>query len=111
MLYDNIPQILADVIIVQGDTYEQNVYIDGVAPTSINGVFFSCKKLELSKQLTYVDDIKGYVLLLSSQETKDLKPITTDYDITIKLIDDSIKTGLYRGKLIVLEKTNTVEMV
>lgn len=109
MIHDNIPHLLADVVVIQGDTLEQNVFIEGAPVEAIEDVYFSCKKLNISKRLEFDSDIQGYVLLLSSQETKDLKPVTTDYDITVKLISDNIKTGLYRGKIIILEKTNFVE--
>ncbi len=109
MIHDNLPQLLADVVIIQGDTYEQNVFVEGVPAEVIEEVYFSCNKLNISKSLAFDSDIQGYVLLLSSQETKDLKVVTTDYDITVKLIGNNIKTGIYRGKLIVLEKNNTVE--
>ena len=100
-----------DIIIIQGDTYQKNVSITaaGIFLSAIESVYFSCGKLNLTKQLEYDQSVKCWVLLLTSQETESLKLIETDYDITIKFFDDKIRTALYRGKLKVLDKNNPVE--
>ncbi len=98
----------SDIVIIQGDTYQKNVSIDGVFLSSIEGVYFSCGKLNLSKKLEWDESINKFVLLLTSEETQSLKPIVTDFDITVKIIG-KVTTGLYRGKLIVAEKNNPVE--
>lgn len=106
MTYDRCQ---TDIIIIQGDTYQKNVSIEGVYLDSIEGVYFSCGKLKLSKKLPYDSTIGRFTLILTSEETTALKPIVTDYDITVKFFDSKIRTGLYRGKLIVSEKNNPVE--
>jgi len=98
----------SDIVVIQGDTYQKNVSIEGVFLESIESVYFSCGKLNLEKELYYDESINKFVLLLTSEETKNLKPIVTDFDITVKIIGKVI-TGLYRGKFIVAEKNNRVE--
>lgn len=100
----------SDMVIIQGDTYQKNVTIDGVFLSTIEGVYFSCGKLGISKKLSFDESTNRFVLLLKSNETSEFKPIVTDYDITVKFFDDSIRTGLYRGRLIVAEKNNAVEV-
>ncbi len=100
----------SDIVIIQGDTYQANVTVEGVQKEAIEAVYFSCSKFDLSRELTYDDDTDTYVLLLSSEETKALVASTTNFDITVKLFDQKLKTGLYCGKLIVLKKTNPVEV-
>lgn len=94
--------------IIQGDTLQKNVLISGVSETQISKVYFSCKKIEIEKELTYDSEIERYVLRIESDETKELEPITTDYDLTIKFTDDDVSTVLYRGILKVLPKVNEV---
>ena len=101
----------SDIVIIQGDTYEKHVSIDGVFLSAIESVYFSCGKLNITKQLNYDGSINRFVLTLSSDETKTFKPVVTDYDITVKLNGDKVTTGLYRGKLIVAEKNNPIAEV
>ena len=98
----------SDIVIIQGDTYQKNVLIEGVLLDAIEAVYFSCGKLNLSKQLPFDSSLQRFTLILSHEETQALKPIVTDYDITVKLFGDTIRTGLHRGKLIVLDKNNPV---
>ena len=99
----------SDMVIIQGDTYQKNVSIDGVFLSAIEGVYFSCGKLNLSKKLELDDSTNCFALKFTSEETKQLRPIVTDYDITVVFQNDKVQTGLYRGKLIVAEKNNPVE--
>lgn len=100
-----------DIVIIQGDTYQANVTVEGVEDLSvIENVYFSCSKLNLTKELSFDQDTTTYVLLLSSEETSALKAMTTDFDITVKFFDSKVKTGLYRGKIIVCDKNNPVEV-
>ena len=97
-----------EIQIIQGDSYQKNVLISKVDLALIEGVYFSCSKLNIEKKLDYDRDIERYVFALTSNETKDLPPIYTDYDITVKFNDDKIKTVSYRGSFSVLLKTNKV---
>ncbi len=105
-MYQNRDQ--SDMVIIQGDSYQKNVYIDGVFLSAIEGVYFSCGKLNLSKKLDFDDANNNWFLLLTPEETEILKPVVTDYDITVKFNGNKVQTGLYRGKLIVSEKNNPV---
>lgn len=101
----------SDIVIIQGDTYQANVTIEGVEDLSVvEHVYFTCSKLDLTRELLFDSETETYVLLLSSEETSALKPITTNFDITVKLVGEKLKTGLYRGALIVCEKNNPVEV-
>ena len=99
----------SDIVIVQGDTLQKNVSITGIESMSvIEGVYFSCNRLNLSKKLDFDASTNKFLLVISSAETEDFKAIVTDYDVTVKFFDEKIKTALYRGTLTVLEKTNPV---
>lgn len=99
----------SDIVIIQGDTYQKNVLVEGVLLDTIEGVYFSCGKLNISKELTFDENLNAWVLLFTHEETQSFKPIVTDYDITVKLFGNNIKTGLHRGRLQVSEKNNPVE--
>lgn len=108
-MIDRCDRNQSDIVIIQGDTYQKNLIIEGVMLDAIEAVYFSCGKLNLSQEMPYDENINRFVLLLDSDVTKNLKPIVTDYDITVKFFDDKVRTGLHRGKLIVSEKNNPVE--
>lgn len=95
------------ITIIQGDTYERYLTIENLSTTQIAGVYFSCKGLNLNKKLELTEDGE-YVLSLTSEETKLLPVIRSNYDITIKLIDNKIKTLVYTSTIKVLEKINEV---
>lgn len=99
-----------DIVIIQGDTSQTNVTIEGVTSDTIKDVYFSCGKLYLSRKLTYDSELDKYVLLFTSAETAEFKPITANFDITIHMFDGTVITGLYRGKIIVTDKNNPVEV-
>lgn len=100
----------SDIVIIQGDTSQTNVTIEGVDHEAIQEVYFSCGKLGLSKQLSYDSESGIYILLFTSEETSSFKPIVTNFDITLKLFNDEIITGLYQGRIIVSDKNNPVEV-
>lgn len=97
-----------NIEIIQGDTYQKNVLIENVDLSLIEGVYFSCKELNICQKLEYDNDINRFVFLLTANQTKDLNPIYTDYDITIKFNDSKIKTVSYRGSCSILPKINKV---
>lgn len=100
-----------EIVIIQGDTCQKNVSISGVMLSNIDSVYFSCAKLNITKQLEYDETISKFVFYLTPEETSSLKPIVTDFDITVKFNTSTIKTGVYRGKIMVLEKNNSVEVL
>ena len=94
--------------IIQGDTIEKNVVISGVDNSDIEKVYFTSEKLNIEKELPFDDVSEKWLLRLESSETKDYEETTTDFDITVKFVDSDILTGIYRGLLKVLPKTNKV---
>lgn len=100
----------SDIVIIQGDTSQTNVTIEGATHEMIEAVYFSCGKLGITKTLPYDSETDTYTLLFSSEETSDIKPQITNFDITIKLFDSKILTGLYQGKLTIADKNNPVEV-
>lgn len=95
-----------EIKIIQGDTCNVTVRFSNVDISLIKKVYFSCKELEITKELMLVDD--RYVLELSCNETCDLKKTICCYDLTVYFQDESVKTVEYRGRLTVLEKYNKV---
>lgn len=101
----------SDILIIQGDTCQINVEVEGVEKEFIEEVYLSCEKLNLVRALTYDQTIEKYVLVLSSEETKNFTPIITNFDITVKIVGNKIATGLYKGKIIIAEKNNSISEV
>ena len=97
-----------DVIIIQKDTYQKRIKLDNIDNTTIEGVYVSCKELELSQKTTY-DGVNGvYVFELQPSDTEMLATGDYTYDITLKLTTDDVFTLIYKGNLKVLPKTNSV---
>lgn len=92
--------------LVQGDSYQRSLTLEGIEPVSIEGIYFSCKGLNICKKLDYVDGV--YTFNLSAEETKNFKEFYGDYDITIRFIDNKIQTAFYKAIFNVLPKTNEV---
>lgn len=97
-----------EIKIIKGDYYQKNVLVENVPLPLIEGVYFSCYKLNICQKLEYDNDIQRFKFVLQPSETKELNDIRTDYDITIKFNDEKIKTASYRGSIVVLPKTNEV---
>ena len=100
----------ATIEIIQGDSIQRNIYIDGITPEMIKNVYFSCNKLNITKELEYDTANNCYLLYLSSTETSILRPINTNYDITILYGSNIVTTGVYKGRLIVHEKNNKIDI-
>ncbi len=100
----------SELIVVQGDTCNTSLTISGAGADTIEEAFFSCSKLNLIQKLPYDEESCTYILYLSQDQTKNFKPIITNFDITAKIKGNMIKTIIYRGKLTVLEKNNPVEV-
>lgn len=97
-----------EIKIIQGDFYQKNVKIENVDVSLIESIYFSCHKLNICKKLEYDNDIQRFKFVLQPEETKVMQDIRCDYDITIKFVDDKIKTASYRGSIVVLPKINEV---
>lgn len=98
-----------DIVMVKGDTCHRNITIKGADPEIISNVYFTCNKLGISQNLEYDQETQKYILHLDANDTINYKQITTDYDITIEFFDESIRTVVYRGKFVVVDKNNPIE--
>ncbi len=92
--------------IVQGDSFNLTITVESGSEL-IEELWFSCKKLDLCKQCTKVDDTT-YIITLNTQETCNCTDYYTTYDITAKLKDNQINTVIYNGQLRVLKKENVI---
>ena len=95
------------ITIVQGDSYERYITIDGISLDLIEGIYFSSDKLNISKKLILKSNV--FVLSLTSEETKDLPVVNTNYDLTIKFNNNKINTIQYQATISILKKNNKVE--
>ena len=108
--------------IIKGDTVIKHIFISSpeIPQTKIDKVFFTCKALEVEKELTFNADKNCYILTFTPEETenfKSSKQFPFDFDITIKLVDEGegettipgdVYTIVYRQSIVVLPKTNKV---
>lgn len=96
------------IIVIQGDTYQKSVIIENVDSELIDDIYISCKDLGINKQLEYDNENDKFVFTLTSQETINLKSMTTTFDITVYFKDSKVKTVSYKSNIQVLPKTNAV---
>ena len=93
--------------IIQGDSFDRQVYLEGVKVEEIEGIYFSCKELGICKKLPLIDN-EFFSLNFTVEETKKFPKIETDYDLTIKIIGEKVRTEIYNSQLTVLPKKNVV---
>lgn len=94
--------------IIQGDSFDREVYVEGVELEKIEGIYFSCEDLGICRKLTYYDEEGYFGLSLSPEETILFPKINTNYDLTVKFVDEKIATATYCSQLTVLPKINKV---
>ncbi|MBQ7798305.1 MAG: hypothetical protein IJ371_04205 [Clostridia bacterium] len=100
---------MSDVLtIVQGDTLEISLSIDGADAGSVEKIIFSSKEQNIVQVFTEYAPGE-YYLRIEGNVTKYFKPKVTDYDLTVIFVDGERVTGSYHNKLIVLRKFNKVE--
>lgn len=97
----------SEIIIIQGDSFQMTVTVEGLSAEVIDSVLFSCEKLNLCKELTITED-GAYLLSFESSETKSWETITATYDLTVRFSDSKIKTVIHNSSFKVIEKTNKV---
>ena len=101
---------MEEIKIIQGDTYEAKMRCIGIDDLSIiEKIFFSCKDLEVCKEIKYDEEVGSYVLKFTPEETAKMRACVSDFDITVKFVDSNKHTPIYRKKIIVLRKVNTCE--
>lgn len=96
------------ILLVSGDSYTREISFEGIEIDLIEGIYFSSEKLSICKKLEFDDDNKVFVLHLTPKETKEFPIGTTTFDLTIRFINDYIKTIQYEAIITILEKSNKV---
>lgn len=99
----------SNIEIIKGDTYQLNITLEGVELKTISNIYFSSKSLDITKEL--VKQQNEFKLILEPNETIKFKIGSFDYDLTIKFVDDKIKTIIYRSFISILPKINEVNIV
>lgn len=97
--------------IIQGDSFDRQVYVEGVETDKIEGIYFTCEKLGICKKLVLTKDITKdsyFALSISAEESSKFPKIDASYDLTIKFIDDKIQTATYCSQISILPKINKV---
>lgn len=98
------------ITIIQGDSYDRTITIEGIDTELIKEVYISCSELNLCKQLIKSPD-GSFTFSLSSEETKGFKEFYGNYDLTVKFNNNKIKTLLYKSFIKILAKTNGITCV
>mgnify|MGYP000201033360 CR=1 FL=1 len=93
--------------IIQGDSFDRQVYVEGVETDKIEGIYFTCEKLGICKKLVLTKD-SYFTLSISAEESSKFPKIDASYDLTIKFIDDKIQTATYCSQISILPKINKV---
>lgn len=98
--------------IIQGDTFCANIVFktDGqeIDHSVIDNIYFTSKDLNIQKVLIYDDIQDKWQLFLSSQETSIFKVGVFTFDLTIKWLDNEIKTPVYQSSVRICKKNNEV---
>lgn len=94
--------------IVQGDTYNCEIEIQGLDIFLIENIYFSCEQLNICKKVEFDEELQVYNLTFNSQETENFKNGVFNYDLTFKFFNDSIRTVQYKSTITILKKTNKV---
>ena len=92
--------------IIQGDTLNLTITVEAGAEL-IEELWFSSKYLNISKQLTKINDTQ-YLATFDAEFTCDCKTCLTTYDITAILKDNQVSTLVYQEELQVLKKENAI---
>ena len=93
--------------IIQGDSFDRQVYVEGVETDKIEGIYSTCEKLGICKKLVLTKD-SYFTLSISAEESSKFPKIDASYDLTIKFIDDKIQTATYCSQISILPKINKV---
>lgn len=98
-----------EIVVIQGDTYQKNVIVEGVDPINIEAIYISCKDLGINQELTLDENSGKYVFIMSADETMKLQSMITTFDITVYFIEGKVKTVSYMARVNVLPKVNKVK--
>lgn len=92
--------------IIQGDTFSLTIRLENVDLSTIDKIYFSCKKLGICKEFRRMND--AFDLDIACTETCDYNVTMCCYDITVKFKSSRTTTVQYRGKIKVLPKVNEI---
>ena len=98
---------MEEIKIIQGDTYTAKMNCIGIDNTLISKMIFSCNKLGVCEDILYDESAKCYVIKLTPDKTASMAEGVSDFDITANFKDGSVRTLVYRKKIIVQRKVNT----
>lgn len=92
---------------IQGDMFELEIKICGIDANLIENVWFSSKRLDITKSISNIGD--NYFLRIESIITKKFQVGFADYDITVQLKDGQYLTVLHNECIEILQKQNEVK--
>lgn len=92
---------------IQGDIFELEIKICGIDANLIENVWFSSKRLDITKSISNIGD--NYFLRIESIITKKFQVGFADYDITVQLKDGQYLTVLHKECIEILQKQNEVK--
>ena len=95
------------ITIIQGDTYECEISIEGVLVEIIDRIYFSSNQLNVCKELEKRDG--KFVLKFTPEETMNFETGNLSYDFTIYFTNNAIQTAQYRNRISILPKINKVQ--
>ena len=98
---------MEEIKIIQGDTYTAKMNCIGIDNTLISKMIFSCNKLGICEDILFDKSVNCYVINLTPDKTASLAEGVSDFDITAKYKDGSVRTLVYRNKITVQRKVNT----
>lgn len=89
-------------IIVQGQTYTLNLNFNEEDANSIDKIWFTSAKLGICKQMT--KDGNSFTFVLSYEETAQLQPISTTFNITAQFVDENRTRDMATNISLVVER-------
>ena len=69
----------------------------------ISSIVFCSKRLGIHKEIPWIEQLGGYVLSFTAEETRDFPACRADYSISIHFIDRSVEMPTYRGDMFIRE--------
>lgn len=91
--------------IIQGDTFEADIEIEGVIPETVDKVIFSCSKLKFAKNALHQES--SYFIDINASKTAEFSAGLYSYDITVYFKGGEAVTAKRNGILEVLRKVNS----
>ena len=95
------------ITIIQGDTYECEVTVEGIVAELVDKIYFSSNQLNVCKMLDKRDN--KFILKFTPEETMKFSTGNLSYDFTIYFLDNTIQTAQYKARISILPKINKVQ--